>query len=156
MDRTWIVAHDFSDLAKRALAYGAAQLSALGGGPGQPSGPSARGRLLIVHVRAPRGPSYGADGMPMAPAFDDVEEDIVAAIDKQLAAVAASVHGLEVTTRIESGAPGEVIAELADTIGAEQIVIGSHGRRGLGRLFLGSVAEQVLRRSNVPVLVVKT
>lgn len=145
MDRTWIVAHDFSELAKRALAYGAAQLSALGGG-----------RLQIVHVRAPRGPSYGADGMPMAPAFDDVEEDIVAAIDKQLAAVAASVHGLEVTTRIESGAPGEVIAELADAIGAEQIVIGSHGRRGLGRLFLGSVAEQVLRRSNVPVLVVKT
>ena len=145
MNRTWLVAHDVSDLAKKALAYGAGPRVAFGGG-----------RLVIVHVRPPRGPSYAADGMPIAPAFDDVEEEIVAAIEKQLAAVAAGVHGLEVTTRIENGNPGEVIAELADELAVEQIVIGSHGRRGLGRLFIGSVAEQVLRRANVPVLVVKT
>ncbi len=46
------------------------------------------------------------------------------------------------------------ILAAADRVGADMIVMGTHGRTGLSRLVLGSVAEAVLRRAAVPVLVV--
>jgi nucleotide-binding universal stress UspA family protein len=53
------------------------------------------------------------------------------------------------------GEPGSVVAERARELDAELIVVGSHGRSGLVRLMLGSVAEQVTRLAPCPVLVVK-
>jgi nucleotide-binding universal stress UspA family protein len=50
---------------------------------------------------------------------------------------------------------GEAIADEAGTWNADLVVIGSHGRRGLQRLLIGSGAEQVLRLSPVPVLLVR-
>jgi nucleotide-binding universal stress UspA family protein len=50
---------------------------------------------------------------------------------------------------------GEVVAEAAKRWGADLVVVGSHGRRGLGRVLLGSGAEQILRLAPVPVLVVR-
>jgi nucleotide-binding universal stress UspA family protein len=47
------------------------------------------------------------------------------------------------------------ILEAVETAGADLVVMGSHGRRGLGRLLLGSQAAEVLARSKVPVLIVK-
>ena len=58
---------------------------------------------------------------------------------------------------VESGA-GRVcdrVAEQARQVHADMIVLGSHGRRGLARLFMGSDAEQIVRHAPVPVLVVK-
>jgi nucleotide-binding universal stress UspA family protein len=49
----------------------------------------------------------------------------------------------------------EVVVEQARAMGADLIVIGTHGRRGVGRLFLGSDAEQILRLAPVPVLLVR-
>jgi nucleotide-binding universal stress UspA family protein len=49
----------------------------------------------------------------------------------------------------------DLIVELARSWDAELIVIGTHGRRGVGRLFLGSDAEQIVRSSPVPVLLVR-
>jgi nucleotide-binding universal stress UspA family protein len=54
--------------------------------------------------------------------------------------------------RLEEGSPRERILEVAHEIGARLIVMGTHGRTGLPRLLLGSVAEQVLRRAQCPVL----
>lgn len=53
------------------------------------------------------------------------------------------------------GDPGIVCTEHATEIGAELIVLPSHGRTGLARLILGSVAEEILRHSKCPVLVLK-
>ncbi|MFM8572426.1 MAG: universal stress protein [Pirellula sp.] len=53
------------------------------------------------------------------------------------------------------GDPGMTCVERAKTIGADLIVIPSHGRSGITRLVLGSVAERVVRFSHVPVLVIK-
>lgn len=53
------------------------------------------------------------------------------------------------------GDPAEKICEFADEIGADQIVIGSHGRSGISKLLLGSVSSSVFERSSVPVLVHK-
>jgi nucleotide-binding universal stress UspA family protein len=57
--------------------------------------------------------------------------------------------------KVLDGAPIDSIVEYALAIGADLIVIGSHGRTGLPRLFLGSVAEGVIRNAATPVLVVR-
>ena len=54
------------------------------------------------------------------------------------------------------GAPADFVLELAGERGVDLIVMGTHGRRGLSRLLLGSVAERVLRRAACPVITVKS
>lgn len=50
---------------------------------------------------------------------------------------------------------GESVADAAGEWGADLVVLGTHGRRGIGRVLLGSGAEQVMRMSPVPVLMVR-
>ena len=50
---------------------------------------------------------------------------------------------------------GESVADAAGEWGADLVVLGTHGRRGIGRMLLGSGAEQVMRMSPVPVLMVR-
>jgi len=57
---------------------------------------------------------------------------------------------------IAHGEPWDEILHLAKVNGVELIVMGTHGRRGLSRVFLGSVAERVVRLSHVPVLTVSS
>jgi nucleotide-binding universal stress UspA family protein len=62
-------------------------------------------------------------------------------------------HGIEITPHMVRGiAPGEVIVESAGNFGCDLIIMGTHGRRGLSHLLLGSVAERVVRTSKIPVL----
>jgi nucleotide-binding universal stress UspA family protein len=68
---------------------------------------------------------------------------------------ACEAKGLKVVTAVGEGDAVDEIVRLADEHGAGLICIGTHGRQGLARLFVGSVAEGVLRRANVPVLVVR-
>lgn len=56
--------------------------------------------------------------------------------------------------RVETGDPRESIDRVAEQIGADMIVMGTHGRRGLSRWFLGSLAESVVRTASCPVLTV--
>jgi nucleotide-binding universal stress UspA family protein len=64
--------------------------------------------------------------------------------------------GVEITPHMVRGiAPAEVIVESASDLGCELIVMGTHGRRGLSHLLLGSVAERVVRTSAMPVLTVR-
>jgi nucleotide-binding universal stress UspA family protein len=68
----------------------------------------------------------------------------------------AGTAGVEVTTRhVRQKIPSDGILQTADAIHSDLIVMGSHGRRGLNRLLLGSQANEVLSRSKVPVLIVK-
>ncbi|HEU5115857.1 MAG TPA: universal stress protein [Isosphaeraceae bacterium] len=60
-----------------------------------------------------------------------------------------------VETRFEQGDPADEICEAAAEVRADLIVLGCHGRAGLRRLMLGSVAESVLRRATRPVLIVR-
>jgi len=61
----------------------------------------------------------------------------------------------DVELNIGFGDPGHVITDLAQEIGADLIVIPSHGRTGVKRLLLGSVAERVVRLAHCPVLVLR-
>lgn len=64
-------------------------------------------------------------------------------------------QGVTVATEMEVGEPARSIVETAERKEVDHIVIGSHGREGLSRVLLGSVAETVVRRSPVPVTVVR-
>ncbi len=64
-------------------------------------------------------------------------------------------QGLQVTTTLLQGDPADSIVEHADKRGASLIVMGTHGRTGLSRMLLGSVAERVVRCARVPVLTVR-
>jgi nucleotide-binding universal stress UspA family protein len=71
------------------------------------------------------------------------------------AVATASAAGVKVTSELLEGDCIETVLECAKSHAVDLIVIGSHGRSGLQRLMLGSVAEGVLRHSPVPVLVTK-
>jgi len=76
------------------------------------------------------------------------------------AAATAAEAGCEADTKlIEINIPGhripEVIAEEANAWLADLIVVGTHGRRGLSHVFLGSVAEGIVRVSSKPVLLIR-
>lgn len=76
---------------------------------------------------------------------------ILAEADAQAKASGAAITGLHVAN--STAADG--ILHAAREQGADLIVMGSHGRRGLGRLLLGSQASEVLSHSELPVLIVK-
>jgi nucleotide-binding universal stress UspA family protein len=63
--------------------------------------------------------------------------------------------GIRVVHRFEEGNAVDLILEVAEEASADLIVMGTHGRSGLGRLLMGSVAEQVVRKAPCPVLTVK-
>lgn len=86
------------------------------------------------------------------PAADEATERGQNILDE--AAERAKDFGHELTTEIETGQPGTVIVERA-TEGYDTIVIGSHGRQGVSRILLGSVAESVVRWAPTPVVVVR-
>lgn len=62
--------------------------------------------------------------------------------------------GVPISTMVTSGAPPEQILEAADNCGADLIVMSTHGRSGLSRFLYGSVAEAVLRGTQLPVLMI--
>lgn len=67
----------------------------------------------------------------------------------------AKERGVDVQTEVTRGKPAKRILETAEDRGVDHIVMGSHGRSGVGRVLFGSVAETVTRRSTVPVTVVR-
>ena len=62
---------------------------------------------------------------------------------------------LQATSAVVCGAPVPTIVKIAESKGADLIVMGTHGRRGVGHLLLGSVAERVVRLAPCPVLTVR-
>ncbi|MBI5889372.1 MAG: universal stress protein [Nitrosomonadales bacterium] len=115
--------------------------------------------LLLLYVCEEMPVVWNADGMTPFP----IEEVTQAFIDagKQLlqqdrASVAES--GVEVETRLVEdykGRIGAVISQEAEQWLADLLVIGTHGRKGINHLLMGSVAEGVMRTANMPVLLVR-
>ncbi|MGA2394480.1 MAG: universal stress protein [Candidatus Lustribacter sp.] len=68
----------------------------------------------------------------------------------------ANERGISARGRVNVGDPAEALIAAAEQQEADLIVVGSHGRHGLERLVLGSVAEGIVQRSPLPVLVVRT
>ncbi|MFB6102966.1 MAG: universal stress protein [Haloplanus sp.] len=68
---------------------------------------------------------------------------------------ARALTGRPLDTRIDVGSPARTIVAVADEDRYDHVVLGSHGREGVSRILLGSVAESVVRRSPIPVTVVR-
>ncbi|WP_440764645.1 universal stress protein [Natronorubrum sp. DTA7] len=64
-------------------------------------------------------------------------------------------HGVEIETALVEGVPARAINDYVDEHGVDHVVMGSHGRSGATRILLGSIAETVVRRSPVPVTVIR-
>jgi nucleotide-binding universal stress UspA family protein len=73
----------------------------------------------------------------------------------EAAEAVASKHGVELRTGRIRGRPDRAIVRYIEQNDFDLVVLGSHGRDGVARVLLGSVAEKVVRRSPIPVLVVR-
>ena len=109
------------------------------------------GALLLVSVIDPRGLWLPTGGyrQRIDQARDARQVAAQGIVDR------ARREGVPVRTLIWEGDPGEAIVEAAIAEGVDLIVVGSHQRRGMDRLVMGSVSEQVVRTSPVPVVVAR-
>lgn len=118
------------------------------------------GRLLVLSVVAQAQGDASEQGSGTDPAAEpparDEDEEVIEANDLTNDVVDHAVEwGLEATPLVWEGDPADAILAAAESEGADVIVIGSSGRSGVGRILLGSVSDDVVRRSTVPVMVVR-
>jgi nucleotide-binding universal stress UspA family protein len=110
--------------------------------------------LVLLHVVNPAGTGYNP-GASLPSFSEEWYEREKEAAEELFDEVEAAAGSATVERVLEVGKPSRVIVEYADEEGVDQIVMGSHGRSGVSRVLLGSVAETVVRRSPVPVTVVR-
>lgn len=152
-----LVATDFSDTAAAALAQ-AAKLASLSGA-----------KITLLHVifadklnetllgldameylsRAATAQEHYAPGQALARLREASEQKL----NDQVAGVKGPRPSIE--TAVAEGRPSVEIAAFAEKHAVDMIVLGTHGRGTLGKAFLGSVADNVIRQAECPVLVVR-
>ncbi len=110
--------------------------------------------VRFVHILSAATPPEKTVETPELPALEQEDDD---ALPEQFSRLlmAEKKKGLDADFRVIKGEAPKVIAEQAHSWGADLIIMGSHGRTGLQRLIMGSVAEEVFRSSDIPVLLVK-
>jgi nucleotide-binding universal stress UspA family protein len=133
--RTILHPTDFSPLARHAFEVACALAS------------DYKARLVLLHVHEP--PIPMGELVPAEP--PDVREQLLRGLQELRPA-----PGVAVEHRVEVGPVAEGILGAAAETNCELIVLGTHGRGGIGRVLLGSVAESVLRRAPCMVLTVKS
>jgi universal stress protein A len=106
-------------------------------------------RLVIVHVTPPPTVIYG-DQVVLPPPPRDLEP-----LREKLRRVKPADTSIPTEHILAEGAEASEILNSADNVHADLIVMGTHGRTGLARLLLGSVAEAVLRKARCPVMTIK-
>ncbi len=84
------------------------------------------------------------------------KKDAEAKLEKLAATLKSELENSEIATKVVQGNATEVIVNTAKEANADLIIMASHGRTGLGRLLMGSVAEWVFRNAPCPVLMVKS
>jgi nucleotide-binding universal stress UspA family protein len=107
-------------------------------------------RLVVLHVCAAPVIAYGEGVVPPDP------EVLAEMAERQLEDLPIADEGLRTEKLIREGDPATMILDVACEMDADLIVLGTHGRRGLSRFFFGSVAEQVVRKADCPVLTVRS
>jgi nucleotide-binding universal stress UspA family protein len=110
-----------------------------------------RARLIVLHVATP--PPFVTPGelQKALQRPDGYRAELEGRL--RLVYVADSPDGVEY--RVQDGDPAVEVLGVAREARCDLIVMGTHGRTGLGRLLMGSVAEQVMRKAACPVLTVK-
>jgi nucleotide-binding universal stress UspA family protein len=130
-------ATDFSDLSQPAFDMACALARDFGA------------ELIVCHI-APPTAITAVEGMIV-----DVPTEDLAQVKARLEQLKPNNSPVRVTHRLLRGDPAGEIIRLAGEAKADLVVMGTHGRSGLGRLLMGSVAEAVMRKSPCPVVTVK-
>ncbi|MFC6785557.1 universal stress protein [Halobaculum halobium] len=96
-------------------------------------------------------------GMPMESSWEGIDEMLRGDAESAVSLVEAlgDDYDVPVETSVIDGSPSPEIVRYAEDNDCDLIVMGTHGRGGIDRLLLGSVAEKVVRSSTVPVLTVR-
>lgn len=135
---------DFSDSSAAALRLAATVGKCVGA------------RLTLLHAITLTVPSYFTPGR-----LKELEREVgesreeAGATVRQFAQRVLGPGAPPVEIMVEEGSPADVIVAIAERLGSEWIVMGTHGRSGVKKWMLGSVAERVVRTSHIPVLVVR-
>jgi nucleotide-binding universal stress UspA family protein len=144
MLRELLVAVDGSSFSEHALPYAVDTARRSGA------------RLHLVHVHEPIGTQTYADGVPV---FDERWNDALRTQEKDylesLAYRCMEHGGVTVVTELLDGAVSASIAAYAAEVGIDLIVMTTHGRGGISRAWVGSVADALVRRASVPVLLLR-
>jgi nucleotide-binding universal stress UspA family protein len=122
-----------------------------------------RARLTLVHVYSTVIPVYSTviplmgEGYATAQVYDKWLAGVRADAQRRLGRLVAQAKGRGVRAKglVLGGIPHERIVRAARSTRADLIVLGTHGRTGLGRMFLGSVAARVVTLAPCPVLTVR-
>jgi nucleotide-binding universal stress UspA family protein len=141
LPRTILVATDFSDTAEQALDYAIALAGKLG--------------AKIYLLNAIGLPTFGVVPELGVAATSTMIDGLVADNQKALDKLIAAKAPTKLHTLMRTGDPRDLIVDTAAEIGADLIVMGTHGRRGVSRALLGSVAEGVLRQATCPVMTIR-
>ncbi|MFB6166018.1 MAG: universal stress protein [Haloarculaceae archaeon] len=139
-----LVPYDASPLSEQALSY------AIDHHPDAD--------ITVFHALDPLEGSYGSAAEMQVPGFWEDSYDRAQEEAEELLADArefAADRGATVETELVVGRPDRSIVEFADEEGVDHVVMGSHGRSGLSRILVGSVAENVMRRAHCPVTIVR-
>jgi len=112
--------------------------------------------IHLLHVINPMEGVYASDAMggDYWAGWYDASEQRASRLFEEARERAGDRAG-DLVTDHETGAPARTIVDYAEAEGVDHIVIGSHGRSGVSRVLLGSVAEAVARRASVPVTIVR-
>ena len=115
-----------------------------------------KAELLVVHTLAPGMPMVG-DGYVSPQVYEDLAASARAYGKKNLDALVAKAKkaGVRAKSILLEGVPHEQIARTARRQRADLVVMGTHGRTGLAKLFLGSVAGRVIAIAPCPVMTVR-
>lgn len=113
--------------------------------------------FLVLNVVEPIPVEVGVGYMP--PPSGEIEQRLYDASAEMVAKAAALLRDkfpeLKVDVKVASGLAAETICNVATAFDADLILMGSHGRKGISHFFLGSVAEEVLKKSTCSVEVIK-
>lgn len=117
---------------------------------------SDRAELMLVHVMSPIAPIAG-EGYVSPKMYEDIAASSRAWAQKQLDKLLAKTKtaGVRAKSYVLEGVAHDQIARIARSRHADLIVMGTHGRSGLAKLFLGSVAGRVVAAAPCPVLTVR-
>jgi universal stress protein A len=143
-----LVPVDFSQCSRTALNYAISLADQLG----------AKLRVLhICEVPALVSPDLVVTipDQPTQTISEWVKNEAELGMDKFMAEV-VKPDGLDVEVKLVTGDAPEMIAKEADAYKADLVVMGTHGRKGVAHLIMGSVAERTLRISPCPVLTIRT
>jgi universal stress protein A len=112
--------------------------------------------LVVLHVATPHYPIVGELVVVPPIPMDTLDEDERKEIMSKLEAMKPKFGGFPIKYRLECGEPVDRILDVADEVDAGLIVVGTHGRTGLKRMLMGSVAEHLVRKAPCSVLTVKS